>query len=224
MTPHSLSRAAFVLAGGKSSRMGVDKAFLDFHGRTLLDRALATVRAVCDRVAILGDPLKFNAAMFKAERFEAARLQSSDPDCLKRPDRQALPVIPDIFLNCGPLAGIHAALLNSTADLNLMLAVDMPLVTPDLLEFLFTTAVENGSIVTLARTAVGLQPLCAVYRREFASTAEHQLRVGKHKIDAAFEAIATHIIEPDRLLIAGFNEKLFANLNTPEDLESAEGG
>ena len=55
------SRMGFLLAGGKSSRMGAntDKAFLDFGGQTLLDRALTVMGAVCDRVTIVGDPAKF---------------------------------------------------------------------------------------------------------------------------------------------------------------------
>src|ERR1700676_4096549 len=57
------SRMGFVRAGGKSSRMGAgpgkDKVFLEFRGQTLLDRALAVMGTVCDRVAIVGDPAKF---------------------------------------------------------------------------------------------------------------------------------------------------------------------
>src|ERR1035437_3218979 len=96
------SRMGFILAGGKSSRMGpnTDKAFLDFHGQSLLDRALAVAGMVCDRVTIVGDPARF------------AKVGSS----------KYVPVVADIFPGCGPLAGIHAALTRSTAELTLMLA------------------------------------------------------------------------------------------------------
>ena len=103
------SRAAYLLAGGKSTRMGENKAFIDFRGQTLLDRALATLRAVCDSVTIVGDPSTFASYS---------------------------PVIPDLFPGCGPLAGIHAALTHSSAELNIMLAVDMPFVSAELLRFL----------------------------------------------------------------------------------------
>src|SRR6266853_4185489 len=131
------SRMGFVLAGGKSSRMGAgqdnDKAFLDFAGQTLLDRALAVMGTVCDRVAIVGDPAKFR-------NYES--------------------VVPDIFPGCGPLAGIHAALLHSSAELNLMLAVDMPFVSRKLLAFLFATASgeANDAIVIVPRSGKGRQP------------------------------------------------------------------
>ncbi len=57
-----LSRAGYILTGGKSSRMGADKAFLDFGGRTLLARAIAVIGEVCPNLAIVGDPAKFAAS------------------------------------------------------------------------------------------------------------------------------------------------------------------
>ena len=191
----------FVLAGGKSSRMGAgqdnDKAFLDFAGQTLLDRALAVMGTVCDRVAIVGDPAKFR-------NYES--------------------VVPDIFPGCGPLAGIHAALLHSSAELNLMLAVDMPFVSRELLAFLFATASnEANAIVTVPQSGKGLQPLCAVYRRDFSTVAEQALRAGKFKIDAAFSSVSVRVIEEGELAAAGFSEQSFFNVNTPRDRQAAEG-
>src|SRR6202790_3076791 len=108
------SRIGFVLAGGRSSRMGAgpgkDKVFLEFGGQTLLDRALSVMGTVCDRVAIVGDPAKFT-------NYES--------------------VVPDIFPGCGPLAGIHAALLHSSAELNLLLGGDMLCGSRELLPLLF---------------------------------------------------------------------------------------
>jgi len=190
------SRMGFVIAGGKSSRMGTDKAFLDFAGQTLLDRALTVMGAVCNRVAIVGDPTQF------------AKYES---------------VVPDIFPGCGPLAGIHAALLHSAAELNLMLAVDMPFVSKELLEFLFGAAGHGNAIITVPRTSKGLQPLCAIYRREFLSVAEPALRAGKYRVDATFSSVSTHEIDVAKLAAAGFLEPSFFNLNTPEDRLAVEG-
>jgi len=196
----------FVLAGGKSSRMGGgpgnDKAFLQFGGQTLLDRALEVMSTVCERVAIVGDPLKFT----------------------KYGSSKDVSVVPDIFPGCGPLAGIHAALLHSSAELNLMLAVDMPFVSRELLAFLFATAEEGDAVVTVPRTTHGLQPLCAVYRRDFSTTAEQALRTGKYKIDAAFGGVSIRVIEEAELAAAGFSERSFFNVNTPQDRLAAEGG
>ena len=101
--------------------------------------------------------------------------------------------------------------------------MDLPFVTPGLLQFLLAQA--NNSevpIVTIPRAARGLQPLCAVYRRDFVVPAEQALRSGHYKIDAVFDTRDTHVIEEDALLAAGFSAKMFQNLNTPEDLSAAE--
>ena len=82
--------AAFVLAGGKSTRMGADKAFVILDGRTMLARALELARTVSDNVHIVGS----------AEKFAAFA-----------------PVVEDVFRGCGPLGGIHAALRASPAEL-----------------------------------------------------------------------------------------------------------
>ena len=193
---------SFVLAGGKSSRMGAgtnkdkDKAFLEFGGQTLLDRALAVMGTVCDRVAIVGDPAKFT-------KYES--------------------IVADIFPGCGPLAGIHAALLHSSVELNLMLAVDMPFVSRELLALLFAAAEKSDAIVIVPRSGKGLQPLCAVYRRDFLPVAEQALRAGKYKIDAVFSSVSVRVIEEGELAAAGFSERSFFNVNTPQDRLAAEG-
>ncbi len=185
----------FVIAGGRSSRMGANKAFLDFHRQTLLSRALAVVKEACGNATIVGDPDTF--ADFG-------------------------PVIADVFADCGPLGGIHSALLHSSADLNLMLAVDMPFVSGELLKFLLRVAGTTEAIVTVARITGGLQPLCAVYRRAFVPTAEQALKTGNYKIGAAFANIPLRVVEEPELVAAGFSEKNFFNVNTPEDRRRAD--
>src|ERR1039458_8060619 len=87
---------AFVLAGGKSSRMGSDKAFLQLGDETLLSHALKVAGTVAGEVRIVGDAKKF-----------AAFGQ----------------VVEDVYRERGPLGGIHGALSNSATELNLMLGV-----------------------------------------------------------------------------------------------------
>ena len=182
----------FILAGGQSSRMGADKAFLNFGGCTLLERAIAALGRVCD-VAIVGDPAKFSPYGN---------------------------VIEDAYPGRGPLAGIHAALTHSSAELNLVLAVDMPLVSTDLLAFLFASAESTDALVTVPHSARRFQPLCAVYRRPFAIVAEQALKAGQNKIDTLFAAIPVRVIKSEELASAGFSDQVFLNLNTPEDLQT----
>ena len=190
--PHDLT--AFILAGGKSTRMGSDKAFVECEGRTLLARALDLARSVTPNVRIVGSPEKF--APFA-------------------------PVIEDVFRNCGPLAGIHAALLSSPSELNLMLAVDTPFLSWTFLQFLISQARNAPEATVIVASFAGRsQPLSAIYRREFADAAEHALRAGQNKIDRLFSQVRTRIIEQQELEAAGFSPAIFRNLNTPEELEA----
>lgn len=185
---------AFILAGGKSTRMGTDKAFVMLEGRSLLERALEVARAVTSEVRIVGDPAKFAAFA---------------------------PTVEDIFPNCGPLGGIHAALRSSPTELNLILAVDVPFVSTELLHYLIQRARDSSATVTLAQSGGGYQPLCAVYRREFAEGAEKALRAGRYKIGGLFAAGTTQLINEEELERAGFSAALFRNLNTPGELAEA---
>jgi molybdopterin-guanine dinucleotide biosynthesis protein A len=185
--------AAFILAGGKSTRMGADKAFVALDGRTLLARALDLARSVTHDVRIVGEAAKF--AVFA-------------------------PVVEDVFPGCGPLGGIHAALRASQVELNLILAVDMPFVPPALLPFLITRARNSTAMVTVARAGGGWQPLCGVYRRGFAEVADKALREGRYKIDALFDEGRTLAIGEGELEAAGFSASVFRNVNTREELEA----
>jgi len=215
MAPTGQSRAGFILAGGKSSRMGEDKAFVDFGGQTLLHRALAATGMACDSITIVGDPARF-------AKYESAKPNSAKRDSKKHDSKKYRAMIADIFPGCGPLGGIHTALEHSSAELNLILAVDMPFVSGELLRFLWATAENDDAIVTVPRVGKRLQPLCALYRREFSSFAEKALRAGKYKIEAVFAAVSMRVIEDDELRAAGFSERCFFNVNTLQDRTAGE--
>jgi molybdopterin-guanine dinucleotide biosynthesis protein A len=177
--------------------MGADKAFIKYEGRTFLARALDLARSVTSDVRIVGSRGKF--ASFA-------------------------PVIEDIFRDCGPLAGIHAALLASPSELNLMLAVDTPFISVQFLRFLIAQArSDHDAIVTLPSSSGRSQPLCAIYRRAFAATAENALRAGQNKIDRLFHEVPAHLIDDKKLQAAGFDPSIFRNLNTPEELAAEKG-
>ena len=186
---------AFILAGGKSSRMGSDKAFLQLRGETLLAKALKLARVVTGEVRIVGNAEKFSS-------FGS--------------------VVEDVYRDRGPLGGIHAALSTSSTDLNLMLAVDLPFVDADFLLYLISRARESTAMVTLPRATGRLQPLCAIYQRAFCEAAEESLRNGRNKIDSLFAKVGTCVIDDDELVHAGFSSEMFRNLNTPDDLEKAQ--
>jgi molybdopterin-guanine dinucleotide biosynthesis protein A len=186
---------AFILAGGQSRRMGQDKALLEFGGRTLLDRALALANAVAPAVRIVAPQERF---------LTIAR------------------TIEDVFPDCGPLGGIHAALMCTATELNLVLAVDLPFVEAGFLTYMIAQASQVSALVTVPEAGKGLQPLCAVYRRDFREVAERALKKKKNKIDALFADVETRVIAEPEITRMGFPVKMFQNLNTPEELAKAE--
>jgi molybdenum cofactor guanylyltransferase len=186
--------SAFVLAGGKSTRMGTDKAVLSLHGRTLLETALTAARAAAQQVAIIGPPELYGPH---------AR------------------VIADIYPGCGPLGGIHAALSNTKTEFNVILAVDTPFISADLLAYLAQRALASRAVVTAPEINAYPQPLCGVYSRDFLPIAEQALRAGQYKIVPLFAKTATLLIPQADLEQFAFKSEMFENLNTPEDLERA---
>ncbi len=187
--------SVFILAGGKSTRMGSDKAFLELAGKPLISRALQLARTVSSDVKIVGDPETFAAFG---------------------------PVVSDVYLNRGPLGGIHAALAASSTDWNLVLGVDLPFIKAEFLKYLVSEAQSSGAMVTVPSTSHYFEPLCAVYRAEFRPTAERALSAGKNKIDALFSEVPLRVITEEELTRAGFTPAIFRNLNTPDDWTRAK--
>ena len=186
---------AFVLAGGKSSRMGTDKAFLQLRGRSLLVNALELARSVTTEVWIVGSPSRFSAFA---------------------------PVVPDIYPDRGPLGGIHAALLSSHTDLNLMIGVDIPFLEVRLLHHLISAAELSDALVTVPLVNGNYEPLCAVYRKQFAPAAGQALAANRNKIGALFSGIPIRAIAAEELAHHGFSPAMFRNVNTPEDWKLAQ--
>ncbi|HUR37786.1 MAG TPA: molybdenum cofactor guanylyltransferase [Terriglobales bacterium] len=184
----------FIIAGGKSSRMGTEKALLSIHGKTLIDIAIGQARSICEDILIAGPKETFSAY---------GR------------------IVTDIYKDCGPLGGIHAALGRSETELNLMIAVDTPFLSKEFLVYLAAEARRTKTMVTLPRTVAGLQPLCAIYSLDFLPVAEKALQEKRLKLDALFHPATTHVVDLEHAEMKqrGFNAALFDNLNTREDYE-----
>jgi molybdopterin-guanine dinucleotide biosynthesis protein A len=174
--------------------MGEDKAGLRLpNGMTLLEHALATCGAVAGRVGILGPRSRYGAYAWAGE------------------------IVEDLFADRGPLAGIHAALANTTTEWNLILAVDLPGVTVKLLRWMLDKARETGKLITVPKIEDQQQPLCAVYRRSFEKIAEQALKEGRNKVNGCFPAEDTRVISEQEFVAAGFTVEMFVNVNTPEE-------
>ncbi len=184
------SRSGFVLAGGKSSRMGRDKALLPFRGGTLVEAVAAAVAEAAGRVTLIGDPERYG--------------------CF------GLPVVADRYPGWGPLAGIHAALTLDQADWNLVVACDMPELTPAFLRSLLEAAEAAGADCLLPKSAGLPEPLCAVYHRRILPVIQAAMERGVRKVTTGLEGL--RMASPD------FPESCFRNLNTSAEWTSYQNG
>ncbi len=156
--------AGFVLAGGRSTRMGTDKALLNIGAETLLERAAHAVEAATGSVSVVGDPARYG--------------------------RFGYPMIEDRFPGAGPLAGIEAALASSHADWNLIVACDMPGVEAVSLGALLEMRHERGDADVLLPECGGYpQPLCAAYHRRALGTVNAALARGQFKVMDAISGL-----------------------------------
>lgn len=170
----NLPLRGFVVAGGRSSRMGRDKALLPYRGANLLSHALGVLREVTPDVAILCGP---------ESRYEDS----------------GVPLVIDAVCGVGPLGGLYSALLSASIDQReqiLWLGVDLPLVPPSLLEQLLREL--ELAEVAMARSTRGIEPLCAAFRT--APTLEAVRRAlleGRLKLTSALASLTVHTVDGD---------------------------
>ena len=150
---------AVVLCGGKSSRMGTQKAFLTIDGETFLSRTLSQL-----------------------QDFDEILISANDTGG----DLPAgYPVAADRYPACGPMGGLHAALSLCRSDALLAVACDMPRLSPALPRLLLSHF-DSGADAVIPVTADGrYHPLCAIYRKTLIPIFEEHLRAGKCKLITA---------------------------------------
>lgn len=188
--------AAIILAGGRSRRMGQPKAFLEFEGETLLERAVHTVRQL--------DPVE----VFIAGRPDPEFNTVSGTRVLW--DRE-----PDL----GPLGGIERGLAHCRAPLLLVLAVDLPYMTAGFLRRLLNHGDENTGAVPQLRGH--LEPLAAVYPITCHEAADRLLR--KRQLTAQTFANTCLSRQAVRILkVRPAEAPFFQNWNTPADVAAAD--
>jgi molybdenum cofactor guanylyltransferase len=158
--------SGFVLAGGKSSRMGQNKAFLTIAGEPLVVRIARELAAVTGSVTLVGEP-----GLYAGLGFE---------------------VIPDGYPGCGPLAGIHAALQHARHDWSLVAACDMPVSAHIWGELTSRSRSDSGVIMAVDEEGRP-EPLAALYHRRCASVIEEALAAGRYKVTDALAGL--HVVQ-----------------------------
>lgn len=183
--------SAVILAGGQSTRMGQDKAFLKLGGQSLLGRQIdAFVAAGADDILISGR-------------------RDADYSVFGRR------VLYDQFSNVGPLAGIHTAMKGSNRPLMLVLAVDMPEVNATFLRsLLLASAAEKGVI---PRAGGHVEPLAAIYPRAAMPIIEQMISQQNYAVRQFADACVRYGLATHSNMAADTGQR-FTNLNSSADL------
>lgn len=183
-----------IMLGGRSTRMGRDKALVTLGGKTLLERAIETWRDY-------GAGLQLSVGAR-----ERARLAP-----------EGIPAVADVYADCGPIGGLHAGLLACPTQYLLLVAVDSPFVTCEMADHL-RMGIGAGEYDACVYAVGGRpEPLFGLYRKSCLPAAEKMLAAGEHKMGLLLRRVNTNY-----LIGAGDQTVPFRNLNTPEELAEAE--
>jgi molybdopterin-guanine dinucleotide biosynthesis protein A len=185
----------FILAGGKSSRMGQPKGLLPFSGKPMVKHLAQLLEVTGQPPIIIGPPHDYAGL--------------------------GLRVVPDDRRDSGPLGGISTALRDSDCGWNLIVGCDLPFLTPDWLAHLIARAVASPADAVVPLNERGFEPLCAMYRKRIHSALAEALDRGVRKITDALAGLAIETIAPADWKAFDPRGRLFKNINTPADYDEA---
>ncbi|HSB72025.1 MAG TPA: molybdenum cofactor guanylyltransferase [Candidatus Methylomirabilis sp.] len=185
-----------ILAGGRSTRMGSNKALLEFGGQRLIDALLGKIRPLFPEVLIIANESAPYAGL-------------------------GVPVLPDRIPEKGSLGGIYTAVHHGRFPQTFCIACDMPLASPAVIAYLRDQA--SGYDVVVPRTDEGYQPLHAVYGKGCLPHMEAMILAHSLKIDRLFPLVRVRAVEAEELRALDPWLRCFVNVNTREELEAAMG-
>ena len=198
--------AIFVIAGGKSSRMGRDKRWLDLGGRSMLERCLRRIPTVF------------------SERF--LMVEANSPDIMQLAENCGFCIVTDEVQGRGPVEGLRLGLKHMSADWGLALSADMPFFSFSAIEPLFirlSEIISKGErrIKCILPTLDGRrQPLAGLYHKGLLTEIAQKIKRGERKLGAMAEAFETELVDIHRYTE---QKEYFFNVNTKYDYRLASG-
>jgi molybdopterin-guanine dinucleotide biosynthesis protein A len=208
----------FIQAGGLSSRMNRDKAWLEINGLPMIERVIAAARPAAGRLAII-----VNAGNPQIERYG------------KLAESCGAELIPDLHDHLGPLGGIHTALARcQEGESALILACDLPFLTTEFLSFIrdihyapdsqsdsLRSGRDRQSITVPLDQSNRPQPLAAIYDQSLESTVKEMIEAGELRVDRLYSRASTRRVAFYEFALMREAERFFINVNTPEEFIDA---
>jgi molybdopterin-guanine dinucleotide biosynthesis protein A len=197
---------AFILIGGRSSRLGRAKAFVEFDGDSLAARASRVVEEALS-------PAHITFVTSSQDQFAADLLFGLGH-----------PIVSDLRPGFGAWSGVHAALAYARSEWAFVFACDLPFITAEFL-ILLRQRMENETEAVVPRQAdKRLQPLCALYRvSALRDRIDEMLRVPRSlpALATIAELAKTRIVEPNEWAALPGADKFFHNVNTQDDVRTS---
>ncbi len=188
-----------IQAGGKSSRMGQDKALMPFRGVPL-------IQYVMDRLAPLADEIIVTTNAPENYVF------------------LGVPLFRDIIPERGALGGLYTAIKSASHSQVAVVACDMPFASKQFFSAASKLLLTSEADLVIPQTEYGLEPLHALYRREAClHPIEKALDANKWKVISWFDEVNVHTLSLEETTVYNPDGLAFWNLNTPEDFAKAEG-
>lgn len=184
-----------ILAGGKSTRYGTNKAFAEVRGVRLIERTIRVMGPVCPRLLLVTNTPA-----------EYAYLQ--------------LPMVEDLIKGLGPLGGIYTGLEVIDDENGLFVACDMPFLREDLLRYMVTLRGDFDAVVP--RIDWMVEPLHALYTKKCLPSLRKFIRSQELQILKFFQKIRVRYLEEEEIRKVDPDLKSFFNINRPEDLERTD--
>jgi molybdopterin-guanine dinucleotide biosynthesis protein A len=189
-----IDASGFITAGGRSSRMGRDKAWLELGGLKMIERVVRALAPVTSSLTIIAN----------SERYA----------CL------GLPVVRDSHTDVGPLEAIRTALACSSTPRVALAGCDLPFLTSELFAFLLGVEGDYQAVVPVAADD-RLQPLAAIYSTSALAAVTDLILSGERKVSRLFDRVPTRLVTAKELShLCGF-ELFFENVNTPGEYARA---
>jgi len=189
-----------ILAGGKSSRLGRDKAWEDVGGQRIIDRVIGALQSSCDEVLIIGD---------RPERQNELSL----PKCIQYRS--------DELKGRGSIGGLYTGLKSSDTLWSLVVACDMPFISRELIRFMLSIISKNRCDAIVPVINGRYQPTHALYNSTCIPFIEKNISSGNFRMDSYFDEIYLEEISEDVINSIKGAELSFFNVNTEDDLFTA---
>lgn len=192
-----------ILAGGKSSRMGSDKAFLKIGGKTFLQTLIDEFSFCDDLMVSLPEDLCLEPRSLSQSKCRNLQVEPS----------RNLRLIPDCRKDSGPLEGILQCLKNARNDFVFFCAVDMPFLKNEIL-FYINEFISSDYDIFCMKDENHIHPLCGIYSKKVLPVAEKMLEKGRFKLMELLDSSRTKFID---LKYTKFDSSILQNINTKED-------